>query len=231
MSGVPDFRYETKFVLGRRLAPSFLAWMHTKPRHRKLFPKRTINSLYFDTFAFDCVRDNIIGLPYRRKYRLRWYQGEKAGGGGGVQFEIKSKVNRVGCKTIFPMQISVEDLIATDLKSIGELISDSIPSVDGIPPGLFRNPVLHVSYDREYFEMEAGIRLTLDTEIRFSGLLTSSRLYKIAPTSYPRMIAEIKFELADRERVARLLRDAAVTPVRHSKYLAGLAALGYTIYL
>ena len=117
------------------------------------------------------------------------------------------------------------------LKSIGELISSSTPNVRGIPKGLFRNPVLHVSYDREYFELDTGIRITLDTEVRCFGLLTSSRLYQTAPTSYPRNIAEIKFALADRERVSRLLRDSNVSPVRHSKYLAGLAVLGYTIYL
>lgn len=231
MSGDPDFRYETKFVLGRRLTPAFLAWMHTKPKYRTLYSKRTVNSLYFDTFAFDCVRDNITGLPHRRKYRLRWYQQERASGGGGVQFEIKSRINRAGHKAVYKLPISVEDLMATDFRSIGELLSNNIPTVDGIPAGLYRNPVLHVSYDREYFELEPGIRITLDTEVRCFGLLTSSRLYQTAATSYPRNIAEIKFDLADRKRVSRLLRDSNVTPVRHSKYLAGLAALGYTIYL
>jgi hypothetical protein len=231
MNDNADLRYETKFVLGRRQTPAFVAWLHSLPRLRVTFPKRFVNTLYFDTFAFECVRDNIVGLPRRRKFRLRWYHRETATGGYGVQFEIKSRENRAGYKELFPVPISVGELLEFDLKSIGRLIDKAVPYSAQVPSEVFHNPVVHVLYYRNYFEVEPGIRVTLDTEVQVFGLQASSRLYQRKPTSYSRNVVEIKYDLKDRERVSRLLARGNMSPVRHSKYLAGMAALGYTVYL
>ena len=40
---------------------------------RKVFPTRRVNSVYFDSFAFDALMDSMEGNSLRKKYRLRWY--------------------------------------------------------------------------------------------------------------------------------------------------------------
>jgi len=231
MSDFADLRYETKFTVGRRQVPAFQAWLYSLPRFRTIFPKRSVNSLYFDTFAFDSVRDNISGLPRRRKFRLRWYHNEIATEGNGIRFEIKHRQNRAGSKELYPAGISVEELLKLDLKSLGRKLGKAIPYEAKVPSEIFQNPIVHVQYNRCYYEIEPGIRVTFDSDVRFFDLRSSSRLYQRRPISYPLNIVEIKYELSDREIVSRLLKSSNMSPVRHSKYLAAMAALGYTMYL
>jgi len=42
---------------------------------------------------------------------------------------------------------------------------------------------------------------------------------------------EIKFKPSMKETVAELIRPLHITPKRHSKYLIGLAVLGYAVYI
>ena len=231
MTDAIDHRYETKFVLGRRQVPEFLSWMHSLPKFHVLYPARYVNSLYFDNYALDSVRDNIIGLPRRRKFRLRWYHEDEVADGYGLRFEIKCRNNRVGYKQLHDAPISVQELLDLDLQSVGDVFGKSVPHSARVPAQVFRNPMVHIVYCREYFEIDKGIRVTLDTEVQFFCLQACSGLYQRRPTSYPRNIVEIKYEMEDRERVSRILKTANMTPARHSKYLAGLAALNHTVYI
>lgn len=231
MSDLADLRYETKFIVGRRQTPAFVAWLHSLRRFRVSFPKRFVNSLYFDTFAFESVRDNIIGLPRRRKFRLRWYHHEMATDGHDVHFEIKYRENRAGRKELFPVGISVKELLEFDLKSLGRHLGKAIPDSAQVPSEVFHNPIVHVLYNRSYFEIEPRIRVTFDSEIRFFDLRATSKMYQRKPISYPLNIVEIKYEMTDREHVSRLLESSNMSPVRHSKYLVAMAVLGYTMYL
>ena len=49
--------------------------------------------------------------------------------------------------------------------------------------------------------------------------------------SYPFNVMEIKFKPSMKEAVTELIRPLHMTPKRHSKYLVGLAKLGYATYI
>ena len=40
---------------------------------KKHHPKRTINSIYYDTFDYKSLEDSIEGGSLRNKFRIRWY--------------------------------------------------------------------------------------------------------------------------------------------------------------
>ena len=53
----------------------------------KQFPERSINSIYFDNISLRIARDNINGFSKRCKFRLRYYENDKA----LCNIEIKKK--------------------------------------------------------------------------------------------------------------------------------------------
>ena len=42
---------------------------------------------------------------------------------------------------------------------------------------------------------------------------------------------EIKFSPTLKDNVAAIIKDLHLTPKRHSKYLVGMAALGFSVYI
>ena len=44
---------------------------------RELYPKRVINSCYFDSHDLRCFYDSDEGVLPRKKIRLRWYENKK----------------------------------------------------------------------------------------------------------------------------------------------------------
>ena len=40
---------------------------------KKIYYKRRVNSIYYDTIDLNCLWDNINGFSNRDKYRVRWY--------------------------------------------------------------------------------------------------------------------------------------------------------------
>ena len=54
-----ESRYEIKFVLNEANLLSYLQWSNQDTLIYKKFPKRVINSLYFDDIHFSSVKDNL----------------------------------------------------------------------------------------------------------------------------------------------------------------------------
>ena len=92
-------------------------------------------------------------------------------------------------------------------------------------------PALRVSYEREYYETHNGIRITIDQDIIFSDTQPHSLINENSSTLYPFKIMEIKFKPEMKDEVAKLMRPLHITHKRHSKYLIGLAMLGYVVYI
>ena len=40
---------------------------------RTQYPKRNVNSIYFDTYNFTSIRQNLDGVSNKKKIRIRWY--------------------------------------------------------------------------------------------------------------------------------------------------------------
>ena len=221
-------RYEIKFVLNDIQLSEVDSWIATKTSMLSRFEPRIVNSLYMDDVDFSSVKDNLSGISNRKKFRLRWY---------GVTpkdfkpvFEIKGRNDRLGFKNTYPIfkldgvihQMNINNIIR---KCSEELLSQQLCIETPLMPAL------QVKYLRSYFQDNEGIRLTLDKDISFSLPTLYSQINGNLERRYPLKILEIKFEPNSKDRVGELISSLHIRPKRHSKYLAGLAALGMAQYL
>jgi hypothetical protein len=116
-----------------------------------LFPRRVVNSIYFDTINNHFLYDSIYGVSNRIKYRVRWYNFER-------EFVVETKKKNAGIGT--------------------KIISDSFSFNSELPPEVMLGDCVRriskidllqkskVSYVREYYiHRSSGSRLTLDFDI------------------------------------------------------------------
>ena len=68
------YRYEIKIPISRYNENIFSNFLLSLKRIRIHNDDREINNIYFDTFNFDSAKNNLDGIPYRTKYRARWYK-------------------------------------------------------------------------------------------------------------------------------------------------------------
>jgi len=116
-----------------------------------LFPRRVVNSIYFDTINNDFLYDSIYGVSNRIKYRVRWYNNERK-----FVVETKKKNAGVGTKVTsdsfsFNSELPPEAMLVERVRRISntDLLQKS-----------------KVSYLREYYiHPNSGSRLTLDFDI------------------------------------------------------------------
>ena len=225
------YRYEVKFVLHEMALAGFLGWMYKNTNCRKKYPARTVNSIYFDDVNFTSVRDNLAGVPKRMKTRLRWYKGKNGHSMDSPILEQKLKSGRLGTKEsvkLTSLDNNVSNLNFSDLiRAIKQEVSPShFASLE------YLVPTLQVSYLRQYYEDNRGLRVTIDQNIEFKGHLSMHHLIEQKGfIPYRSKIIELKFDPSFKNEVSDLLRPLNLTPVRHSKYLTGLAMFSQAYYL
>ena len=93
-------RYELKFKFNELDLSKFKIWSSSKKNLKKIYYKKIIYNIYYDDANFNSAMDNIIGLPNREKYRLRWYEDFNHNLSKPL-FEIKIKKNRLNFKETF----------------------------------------------------------------------------------------------------------------------------------
>ena len=143
---------------------------------------------------------------------------------------MKTKNDRLGNKTAYPiksiknniMELNIDKIVS---KCIKDLAMHDITLDEHIVP------TLQVNYEREYYETHDSIRITIDQDIQFSDTQLHTSLNENNSFSYPFQVMEIKFEPSMKDKVAKLIKPLHITPKRHSKYLVGLAVLGYAVYI
>jgi SPX domain protein involved in polyphosphate accumulation len=223
----PDYRYEIKFVLDNSRMSDAIQWLYNKTTASKVYDNRTVNSIYFDDVGFSSVRDNLAGIAQRNKFRLRWYGNQKY---SVPTFEVKTRNGRLGYKTTYQIN-SIKD-------SLKELSIDKITSrcmkdllAHNVVFDEYLVPTLQVNYEREYYETHDGIRITIDQNIQFSDTQLHASINENNAFPYPFNVMEIKFKPGMNRTVAKLIKPLHITSKRHSKYLVGLAMLGYAVYI
>jgi len=222
-----DYRYEIKFVLDNSRLSDAMQWLYNETTAIKTYDNRKVNSIYFDDVGFSSVRDNLAGISQRNKLRLRWYGEQKH---TLPIFEVKTKNGRLGCKTTYPIQ-SIENSLMK--LNIDKITSKCISGLEeqNIVFDEHLVPTLQVNYEREYYETHEGIRITIDQNIQFSDTQLHTTLDENNSFPYPFKVMEIKFKPSMKHTVAKLIQPLHITPKRHSKYLVGLAMLGYVTYI
>ena len=225
------YRYEIKFILNEIDLVEVRHFIKKSDLYSP-FPKREINSLYFDTPDFRCVKENLAGISNREKIRLRWYNE------GNIdripELEIKKRKGRLGSKEKYKLNNLLNNKI-TDL-SAGELSKNIFNYIyqntqfDSILNEYYV-PVLLVNYKRDYYETNRGIRMTIDKKINFRNISTNHPINHYNSIDYNQYIMELKFSISQKSHVSNMIRKLRLIPKRHSKYLVGVSKLGYSIYI
>ena len=225
------YRYEIKLVLNESEFTHVLLWLDMIGGKKK-FVDRKVNTLYFDNLAQEAIQHNLAGIASRNKVRLRWY-GDNFSLNTDLQLEIKSRDGRLGSKIKYPISTKMgffkNDFVSKISDDIFKEVYSSGFKHSSINDHLV--PMLMVKYKRKYFEIMNGVRVTIDNNIKFYDVSQNIKLNSIIPINYSPYIVEIKFSNNYKDHVSDLLRPTLLTPKRHSKYLAGLAILGYITYI
>ena len=110
-------------------------------------------------------------------------------------------------------------LIPRDQCSLQSMITENSDQFPAGIAGLYR-PVLEVNYKRSYFELQPGIRMTIDQDIQYRKLSpTVSCQMKRSPVDY---VVEFKYPVDQRSEFGHLLQDLPFRFFRHSKYVVGM---------
>jgi len=222
-----NYRYEIKFVLDNARLSDAIQWLYNKTTANERYSRRRVNSIYFDDVSFSSVRDNLAGISKRNKLRLRWYGNQE---NSLPFFEVKTKNGRLGSKTSFPIKSIDNSLLDISLDKIASECTKNLLE-HGIVFDEYLTPTLQVNYEREYYETHNGVRITIDNDINFSDTQLHTAIHENNSFPYPYKIMEIKFNPGMKDTVSELMRYLHMTPKRHSKYLVGLAMLGYVVYI
>ena len=221
-------RYEIKFVLSNPQVSQALEWIYFHTSAKLAHPNRLVNSIYFDDNDFTSVKDNLIGLSNRSKYRLRWYGDSRQNEEVDLNFEIKNRSNRTGDKTRKAIEFN-DSLLRMSYGEIELALKEKLS-----PEIVFKkslSPALQVCYLRKYLEGSNNIRITLDSNIRYFSTSNNTKIFSSKPIRYPMTIMEIKFNPELLNTVSSSLRDFHLLPKRHSKYLTGISMLGNAVYI
>ena len=222
-----EYRYEIKFVLDELGLAKSKEWLYSSTSAVKAFNKRVVNSIYFDDLNYSAVKDNLSGISERKKLRLRWYGTQNC---SKATFEVKMRNGRIGSKSQYQIKFPENSFFNLSFGDITSLCISDL-SAQNLIFDEYIFPSLYVSYTREYYETQTGIRITLDQDINFSDTQLNSTLTDNSLIPYPRKIMEIKCDLNKKDEVSNLIRPLHMTPKRHSKYLIGLASLGQVVYI
>ena len=190
-----SFRTEDKFYLNTKdkfKISKFLLDNEAK----KIYPDRTVLSLYFDTHQFDMFSDSEEGIVPRKKIRIRQYN-KNIFDLNESNSSLEIKINSVEGK----FKISKKILSFRDILKKGYFDKDY---------GLCF-PCIYVSYKRSYFLHDKS-RITIDSDIRYKEFKSISKTF----SSFDRqVILEIKSNNRDHNN---MLNDIPLNKVRYSKF-------------
>lgn len=127
---------------------------------KRLYPKRYISSLYFDTLDQKTFIDSEEGVLPRKKIRIRSYP---LNNNQNKNFEVK-------ISSIEGKFKSVNKISSIEMKK-----KVSLGHLDNLYGLIF--PLVEISYNRKYFILN-DIRITLDTNIRYTKVTKSKLVYK-----------------------------------------------------
>ena len=216
-----DYRHEVKHeinysdMLDIRRRLSAIARRDAHARDGKYH----IRSLYFDTPEDTALREKLLGVAKREKYRIRCYDGDTS----FIRLEKKTKIGGMGTKD---MAALTPDQVMKIIEGDTDWLIDEEDELLRQFYAAIRNERLQaktvVDYTREPFIYDPGnVRVTLDYDIR-SGLKLLDMLDFTAPTIPVKespIILEVKWD----NFLPEVIRQAVQLPVReqaYSKYAA-----------
>lgn len=209
-------RYERKYRI-EGLSRAFLVQqiLQHPAGFRLLHPDRQINNIYFDTPNFTAYWDNVMGLSERKKFRARWY-GFVPQEIHNPKLEVKIRQNELGSKDTYSLSpFGLEDLAP---------LTAEVNARCGQQAG-YLQPVLLSAYHRAYYSTADGrFRLTLDSDLQYTGLLYHRRFYGQHQHREEGVhIVELKYDAVWDDWAEQVLQGWPFRRTKNSKYVSGLS--------
>jgi len=181
------------------------------------YPRYTICNLYFDNANNDLIRHSLDLPVYKEKLRLRSY-GTPADS-DTVFLEIKRKYNGMVAKRRVAMPLA-EARAYIDSGKMPSAGGQKLAEIDYLIRLYGLKPKVYLSYDREAYSGEDGLRLTFDTDIRCraNDLSLASGTYGLSLLLPGQRIMEIKCDAAFPLWLTHLLAGHKIFPAGYSKY-------------
>jgi hypothetical protein len=149
-----SFRKEKKFRLSKFDFDSLKINLRLNGM-QSLYPKRIINTLYYDTELHSMFNDSEEGLLPRKKVRIRWYDDVRK---ANKEVKISSAEGRFKTSTFANVKSELTIPLSLYESSYGVIY-----------------PSLFVSYTREYFSFES-MRITFDSSIQYANYRQSRKI-------------------------------------------------------
>lgn len=209
-----EFRYETKIPLEKGQYIELQAWLlGALYKPRETYPRRTIHSVYCDDVNLTNYFENVSGISDREKVRLRWYDDDLK----SIALERKLKTNKLNRKDVVYLQNPSEQCPET-FPAILKLFAQNDIEHEFDMDRL--KPIVETCYERDYFELAPGVRLTIDTNI-------TTRRLNPAPSEYQRRspvfaVMEIKYPPTLAPIAKDSIKGIPFRIFRHSKYVVGV---------
>ena len=185
-------RLEKKFVYN--LGDESFNYFLIKGMFKEVYPKRIVNSIYFDTEIFQDVWDNINGFGDRKKIRVRWYNEIK---NSKVKIEEKKKKG-------FVTQKQSQNLGKfKDFEELNKFLDDE----NFFKKNFFfekknLKKVLFIQYERNYYELSnKKLRVTIDKNLKLFQNFPS-KFFEIDKT-----ILELKYDVNHASYVNEFIKN------------------------
>ena len=180
---------------------------------RTQFPLRKVNSIYFDTYDYNSIRENLDGVSNKKKIRIRWY-GDKNTTKNPI-IETKSKKGFETKKESMPIR-ELNGLKVFNLKNL-EILKETINSK--LKQKRIIYPVLTTHYEREYFiSLNGKIRATIDYDLK-SVFLNNLSQIDIIKNFKNICILELKYSTSLDKYVRKNLKDISLRLSKNSKFV------------
>ena len=177
---------------------------------RSQYPSRIVNSIYFDTYNYTSIRQNLDGVSNKKKIRLRWY-GKRDTMLNPV-IEIKSKKGFETKKETIKIK-ELDNIKLYELDKIKEQLNKKLKSKKII------TPVLSTHYNREYFiSFNQKIRATVDYNLKSIFLNNISQI-DIVKNFNNNCILELKYPVKSDNYVRKNLRNMSLRLSKNSKFV------------
>ena len=168
-----------------------------------LFPRRIINSCYFDTTNFELYRNSIEGSLPKKKIRIRWYEKNN-------KYQKEIKITSIEGRFKSTQPYFIDDI---EINSSHKLLDTEYG---------FLKPSLLISYEREYFSYKK-VRITLDQNIKYKSYRNTKK--KFAKDNL--CVLEIKADINQSDDYLHNLINKL--PECFSKYTRGISFLNNEI--
>ena len=217
-----DARYEVKMVAPRESEPEVRLWVRLHPAgFHTAYPRRRVNSIYFDSIHLGSYEENLTGVARRVKLRLRWY-GETWVIREGI-LEMKCKQAGPGWKHHHRMSGELDLGSTTWSEVVRRLRAEAPPRFGRILDGAGRPSVI-IAYERDYLVSNDGkIRITIDGhQWAYSQWATERPNITRDSSRHDVIVIETKCSTDDRALLVQTLTNLPLTVSRFSKYVTGV---------